>query len=234
MSHNRSEVISLKTLAFLEREGFTDKEVTIFVHSQWQKLEYVKRIVDRWNVVVGADNYTDQYNWMFNWFDEGEEVLFCDDDITGLIIRQGSEYRVPNLKEFALTAFADNSRIGCHLWGVYPSANRYFLRDAVSYRLKLIIGQLYGMKVRKLADPWITVPMKVDYELSIKHYLRDGMVCRYNFLAASSKVYSGKGGLQTPDRPKLSQEASEQLLQSYPNLVELKESCGKFTEISLK
>ena len=60
MSHNRSEVISLKTLAFLERDGFTDKEVTIFVHSQWQKLEYVKRIGDRWNVVVGADNYTDQ------------------------------------------------------------------------------------------------------------------------------------------------------------------------------
>ncbi|MAS82736.1 MAG: hypothetical protein CMF45_08605 [Legionellales bacterium] len=239
MSHNRHHSIGDKTLKLMDEEGFDPADVTIFVHNEQQKKTYEDYIDKKWNVVVGADHgeegqtgYTKQFGFMFNYYEEGTDVIFSDDDIAGMLVNPKCDYMYKGLKKFCEGAFAENARLGCHLWGLYPSANAFFLQDTVSYELNLIIGQFYGMRIRH--EDWITVPMKTDYELTIKHYIKDGMVCRYNWLASKSKVYAGKGGLQTPERAELSREGANLLLSRYPQFVKRKKSKGKFDEISLK
>lgn len=231
MSHNRHHTIGSKTLALLDKENFEPSRVTIFVHDKHQKKLYEDYNDSKWKVVVGATTYTDQYNHIINHYDEGTEVLFFDDDINGFMLHPEAEEGYKGMKDFAQTAFKENQKVGCYLWGLYPSANKFFLQNTVTYNLNLIIGQFYGMIIRH--GNWITVPMKTDYELTIKHFLRDGMVCRYNWIASQSKVYSGKGGLQDTDRQSLSEVGAKLLLDWYPTLVRKKKSASKFFEISL-
>ena len=231
-TYNRQQTIKEKSLAWLEKEGVADSDIYLFVHSDKIKKQYCEVLGDRYNVIVGVKEYVPQLQYMADYFDEGEDVLFMDDDLKGMLVKQGYEKHYKDLPTLCSEAFERIKKMDCYLWGVYPSSNRFFMRGNITYSFKIIIGGIYGMIIRK--DKWFTVPMKTDYELTIKHWIKDGIVTRYNYLGADTQIYSGKGGLQGVGRERLSHIASMTLLDRYPNLVALKKSKSGHQEIRLK
>jgi len=232
-TYNRQSIIKDKTLGWLEREGIPHNDIYLFVHSEEIKKEYCKELGDKYNIVVGAKECVPQLKYMADYFEEGENVLFMDDDIKGMVIKEGYEKYYKSLKVFAQKAFENIRNKNCYLWGVYPSSNKFFMRGKITYSFKLIIGGLYGMVIRK--EKWFTVPMKTDYELTIKHWIKDGITARYNFLGVDTQVYAGKGGLQDDkDREKKDWQACMIMLEKYPQLVALKKAKTGYPEIRFK
>ena len=125
-------------------------------------------------------------------------------------------------------------------WGVYPVDNPYFMKpttnnkdDYVSINLKFLIGYLTGVKNNKKAEIR-TIGDKEDYERTIKYYLKDGGVLRYNNICCNTKCYKEPGGIQATRKKEDSLRNAMKLMKDYPNLVRINNSRKSgFAEIRL-
>ena len=74
--------------------------------------------------------------------------------------------------------------------------NAFFMKKKVTTDLKFIMGGLYGFVNRKTKSiqPSSKIKEKEDYEQSIKYFIKDGGVVRFNDVSAKTKNHS-KGGL---------------------------------------
>jgi hypothetical protein len=80
-----------------------------------------------------------------------------------------------------------------------------------------------------------TIDDKEDYERSIKYYLKDGGVLRFNNVTCRTNCYKEPGGMQVERTKKRIHDSAVYLTKKYPNLCTL--NTGKksgFTEVRLK
>jgi hypothetical protein len=113
-------------------------------------------------------------------------------------------------------------------------------RKEMTTDLNYIVGAFYGIINRptlKAIQLTITKEngQKEDVERTLKYFLHDGIVLRFNKIGFITKYYGKEGGLgRFEDRIKPMLEASKKLKAKYPNYGEIKMRGNGMAEFVLK
>jgi hypothetical protein len=106
--------------------------------------------------------------------------------------------------------------------------------------LTYIVGAFYGIINRpKLKSIQLEITkengQKEDVERTIKYYIQDGKVLRFNKVGFTTKYYGKEGGLGTFEaRLAPMKEASDRLLKEYPEFGKVTTRPSGMTEFTLK
>jgi hypothetical protein len=129
-----------------------------------------------------------------------------------------------DLDKFIKTGFHDLSVSGMNLFGIYPVDNAFFMRPTdnrgkshLTNRISYIIGYCAGAINTRVCEKR-TVDDKEDFERSIKYYLHDGGVLRYNNITAKTRCYKEPGGMQEERTKARVKRSALYLSKKYPDL----------------
>jgi len=223
-SYKRPEGCRDKTLAVLHHYKIPKDQIFVVVADKEQQAAY-EAVLDPktyGKILVGVPGLAQVRNWIFDHFPKGAPLVCCDDDIRSFIEYTPSTKRheqpLRSLKEIIKRGFSECKKADCRFWGVYPSANGFFMKPSVSTDLKFIIGSFWGC-----FNPGSEVKLdrseKEDYERTIKFFIKDGSVVRLNFVSPKTAYYKEPGGMQTRNRLKHQHVAVKALLKKYPQFV---------------
>ena len=157
-------------------------------------------------------------NFMTDYYPEGQEILFIDDDITDFITKNGEPI---DFMAFIAKGFSDCKAAGLRLWGIHPISNRYFLKEKVSTDLRYIIGCFYGVINNKTIK--VDLDDGEDKLRTCLYYVLDGGVMRYNWIAPITKYYKEPGGMQTTRTLERQRASGINLLERFPELLHRKD-----------
>ncbi len=240
-SYKRPETVIDKTLQFLHLTNADKKSVTVFVADKKEAAVYVKTFRDnhiKIKIVIGKSTLRGQRNFMRKYYKQGTNVLFLDDDVEGIYQATNPKklVLVRNLNELCAGAFDMCSQFGVSLWGISAVLNPFFMSGkGISTDLKYIIGACYGEVIRHDKFYDLELEDKEDFERTIKHFIKDGNVIRYNEFAPKTNYYKEKGGMQETRTKERVKESALFLLRKYPQYCKL--NTGKknqeFVEIKL-
>lgn len=187
-SYQRAKVCRDKTISTLERHDL--KQATIFVVAE--EYDEYRAIMPEWVIVsIGVKGIVEQRQFILEQYPENTNIVYMDDDI--------EEIDVPNLKEFIENAFTQCREKGAYLWGVYPVWNPFFRNKPDTTCLNFCIGCFYGIINRHDHDLNIVISKqgnKEDVERSLRYFIKDGIVLRFNKVGVKTKFFS-VGGIGT-------------------------------------
>jgi hypothetical protein len=186
-SYNRHD--SITTLDTLKRHGIDLANVYLFLANEEEKALY--KVPDEVKVVVGVLGLNNQRNFISDYFDEGEILVYIDDDIKDFNI----------LEKPLLQVLHDSieylKKSPYQLIGFPPTANEFFNKTR-GYRegLYYAIGAFYIEK----NDKSIRRENKLeDIEHTLKSFEKYGNVIRCSDILFKTK-YWGTGGLEQERR----------------------------------
>ncbi len=145
-------------------------------------------------------------------------------------IKKGNMLRkLPNLDKFIKDGFKLCKKKKMRLFGIYAAYNPYFMKPTkrdgshISYKLTYVEGGFCGVINSRLAEKR-TVADKEDYERSIKYYLLNGGIIRYNSIGAVTKCYTEPGGMQSTGHRSWERvdKSARYLVEKYSGLCKLK------------
>lgn len=170
---------------------------------------------------IEDENIGKKRNFLLDYYPEGTHLLMLNDDISGFVRKNGDSERRISPEEFILFAeevFKNCEMSGVHLWGVYPVANGMFMSEKINRR-GFIIGTVQGVIVTKLRYPeW---GAKEDYDFTMQHIQKDGLVFRHEDIAVKASYKEKSGGCANTLKHEYYQELTEKLLQKYPNDIKI-------------
>jgi hypothetical protein len=224
-SYKRAETCRDKTLALLHTYKIPSSQIVVVVANEEEEKIYKETLDPKTygKIRVGLPGVASVRNWIFKNFPKGEKLVCCDDDIRGFIeytpTTKRHEQPLRSLKDVIRRGFAECEKAKCSLWGVYPSANGYFMKPTVTTNLRFIIGSFWGC-INPGEEIMMERSEKDDYERSIKFYLKDGCVIRLNFVSPKTAYYKEPGGMQSrSNRLKHQHAAVKALAKKYPDFV---------------
>jgi hypothetical protein len=252
-SYKRVETLKNKTLAVLKHYKIDPKKIHIFVADKEQKKVYEDALnpKDYYKIIVGKPGIKNIRNFMPNYFPEGQYIFYMDDDIYKIYDtvnptndpknkKGNKQIPLKSLKELIDTAFKLSKDTKITNWGVYPVNNPFFMkprtrdmRDYIGTNLCYIIGFMTGVINNRKAEVR-TIDDKEDYERSIKYYLKDNGLLRFNNITCYTKCYKEPGGMQVERTKQRIHDSAIYLTKQYPELCTL--NTGKksgFTEVRL-
>ena len=260
-SYKRPQTLKNKSLRVLQEQKIDPKRIDIFVADKEQediyKNELPKGAYNK--IIVGKPGIKNIRNFMPKYYPEGQKIFYMDDDIGQIfqnfnhgktLPRLNKEtydkkhnklIKLKNLHKFIEKAFALAKEKKMDNWGVYPVENPYFMKpttrksdDYTSTYLSYIIGFMTGVINNRKAEIR-TIDDKEDYERSIKYYLKDGGVLRFNNVTCRTNCYKEPGGMQVERTKKRIHDSAVYLTKEYPKLCTL--NTGKksgFSEVRMK
>jgi hypothetical protein len=231
-SYNRYKY--MKTIQTLHKHGIPIDSITIYV-IQEEYNEYKKEFPD-YNIVVGVKGLVPQRQFIMDQYPEGTPLVFMDDDLDEIDLSMTTF----TLQEFIKHAFQQCTEQKAYLWGVYPCYNPFFrkARSEMDTCLNFIVGCFYGVIVRK--NPNLDIILchhgnKEDVERSIRYFIEDGIVLRFNKVAPKTKYYGSVGGLGTmKDRMESMQIESNRIQNTFPEHGKIKVRKNGIHEFVLK
>jgi len=240
-SYKRAQICNEKTLAMLKKHHIPKNLINVYVANQEEYDEY-KKILDPslYNrLIIGKKGLVQQRKIISNSFPKGKCIVSFDDDVKSVDLSM-SGYKT--LDGFFKDAFAECKKQKAFLWGVYPVFNPFFRKgqQKISTCLNYIVGAFFGYINRpglKAIETTLTKEngQKEDVEMSIKYFINDGIVLRFNRIGFVTKYYGSSGGLGTFDeRLKPMLEASKVLKKAYPEYGEISTKKTGMTEFRLK
>jgi hypothetical protein len=228
----------------LHRHGIHKEVVFVYVADQEQHDLYSTTLNKEYygQLIVGVKGLVQQREFIMASFPKGQAIVFADDDLDDIYFAETSVYRGNPLHSFLESAFATSIKIGAFLWGVYPVDNPYFMKGEREYTtaLRLIVGAFYGIVNRPgCADLKLVLTRddshKEDTERSLQHFLKDGVVLRFDKVGIKTKYYGKIGGMgQFHERVEPSRKATERLVGVYPQYGVLKVRKNGMVEFALK
>jgi hypothetical protein len=223
-SYKRAEGCRDKTLAVLHQYKIPKDRIFVVVADKEQKAHY-EAVLDPktyGKILVGVPGLAQVRNWIFKHFPKGTPLVCCDDDIRSFIEYDASVKRherpLRSLKGVIERGFSECKKADCRFWGVYPSANGFFMKPTVTTDLKFNIGSFWGC-LNPGSEIQLERSEKEDYERTIKFFVKDGAVVRLNFVSPKTAYYKEPGGMQTRDRLKHQHAAVKALVKKYPQFV---------------
>ena len=239
-SYKRAKELNNKTLITLKEGGIPPEKINIFVASASEEVVY-KHILNKENynkIIVGELGIRNQRIFISKYFPEYTHIVSCDDDIESFSELDKTQAR-KNLKKIVdLNKLFDNTfellrTENLYLAGFPGHSNVYWLNPGYSTNLKFVIGVCHLYINRHDTDlyPNIESESKEDYEQSIKFYLKDKGVIRYNDICFKTK-YNQPGGLGV-DRFERNKNAQEYLCKTYPFICKSKFRKDGTPEVSL-
>ena len=247
-SHKRSDTIKNKTLRVLKESGIPDDRIYIFV-GESEKQIYKDSLGDTYNIVNGGDSGVSECNRMIiDYFPINQYIIQCDDDINFVLKLKDNEdtctkrpiingriepldLRSTNVLDLITAGKELMDKYLLNIWGLYPVANAYFMRDEITLDLRFLIGRIFGFNNTK--DIITTDSCRDDYERSILYYIRDGGIIRLNNYVADADTYIGKGGLAEQRSIKMMADSAVNLINKYPEYCCYKKCKSIYEEIRL-
>lgn len=243
-TYKRYELLKNNTLRLLAKYRINPKKIYIFVANKTEAKKYEKQLPEKaYNeIIIGVKGLKNQRNFITKYFNEGEYIIQMDDDIEQLfklIItntsskktlkkkRPNKNYKLvelDNLHKFIINAYKLLKKNKLYLWGVYPIANPFFMKPEITTDLRFIVGPFWGFINRHDTDLTITIDEKENVERTIKYFVKDNGVLRFNNITIKTNYYKNPGGLQAikKDRKKEAMKSAVYLTKKYPNLAKLK------------
>lgn len=187
-SAGREASINKNTMRMLRRYGIDMTRVYVFVPPD-ELIDYRKRFYNcnAINVIEGKYGIQAQRNYISEYFEEGQLIVEMDDDIHSIrelyITRTGTP-QTPYLRCLE-TLILDTAELfvetGYTCAGVYPVKNKYFMKNSTSYHLSHLIGSFRIFINCKICESRIFHLLE-DWETSLKYFLKDKGIIRYNNL----------------------------------------------------
>lgn len=211
-TYNRAETLKNKTLNLLESEKINKDNIYIFFANQKELETY--NLKGYKNQIVGVIGLTNQRNFIVNYFNDGEKLLWLDDDLVSIKTVEkdptkigkafDQKFKDSSIKEIAEIGFEQLSKNSCSLFGVYPVNNKGFLKiNNITTELKYIIGCCYGTINNKELFTFDVNEgnggAKEDFLRTLMVYKKEGKVVRLNGFTAITNYYKEAGGLQSLD-----------------------------------
>jgi hypothetical protein len=243
-SYKRSQICNEKTLKTLKKMNIPSSKIYVYLANKEEEDEY-KKILDKklYNkLVVGIKGLVPQRQFIMEQWSEGKHIVFFDDDVASIDLSMSKLFKGKSLDFFFKYAFKECKKMKSFIWGVYPVFNPFFrkARDELSTCLNYIVGAFYGIINRpNLKSIQLTLTkengQKEDVERTIKYFIEDGILLRFNKIGFETKYYGKSGGLGTFEaRLKPMLEASKLLKKTYPEYGEISTKKNGMTEFRLK
>jgi len=244
-SYSRDSIICKKTLQVLANAAVPQENIYIFVLESQKcsyKTEFIKNNFDRINLIsVNIEPGLDKMrNYITLYFPEGDYLLHMDDDIDDILklsideniidIKKSIRYnlisKISEFIEICNDAFDIIKNNNTALFGIYPVANGYFMKDLPehTFDLRFCVGVLWG----SINDHSILIDIeeKEDVQRSIMYFMKYKKILRINNITIKTKYYKTKGGMQDRcindlNRIESSKKSCEFLLDKYPEYTKL-------------
>ena len=201
-SYNRVSILKERTLTMLESYNIDKRKIFIFVVGG-QQLEYSKNLHNDYNIVIGKKGISNQRAFISEYFDEDRPIISLDDDVKNLyeINKLKKLKKITCLKCLIYETMYDMKSNKVNMCGFYPVPNPFFMKHNTSFNLKFCIGQFRIFFNKKSIETSREYILLEDYEMSLKYYLHDGRIMRYNNICMSADYNKLAGGLkETTDR----------------------------------
>jgi len=193
-SYQRAKICRDKTIATLEKHDL--KQATVFVVAE--EYDEYRAIMPEWVIVsIGVKGIVEQRQFILEQYPENTNIVYMDDDLETIDLSM-TPY---TLKEFIENAFTQCREKGSYLWGINPVWNPFFRNNKsnLSTCLNFCIGCFYGIINRHDHDLNIIISKqgnKEDVERSLRYFIKDGIVLRFNRVGVKTKFFS-VGGIGT-------------------------------------
>jgi|694.fasta_scaffold46443_5 hypothetical protein len=243
-SYKRSEVCKDKTLATLHKHKIDPKSIYVYVANK-EDYDLYEKTLDKntYNkLVIGKKGLVPQRQFIMNQWPAGKHIVFFDDDLQSIDLSLSPRFKGHNLDYFIKEAFVESEKLHSYIWGVYAVYNPFFrkARKETTTELNYIVGAFYGIINRpSLNAISLTITkengQKEDVERTLKYFLHDGIVLRFNKIGFETKYYGKEGGLgRFEDRIKPMMEASKKLKKQYGEYGDIKVRGNGMAEFVLK
>jgi len=133
-SYNRVDTLKKKTLALLKEFKIPKSKIYVFVANEEQKVLYEEGVgSDVGHIVVGIKGLPEVRNFIFDYFPKGQKIVSFDDDVRGFLefdeSKKRHEKKIVDLSGMFDRGFEECKKAGGRFWGVYPSANGFFMME---------------------------------------------------------------------------------------------------------
>lgn len=224
-SHQRIDLIGKRTLALLQRHKIPRERVHVYVATEEERRQYVAALDagSYGTLEVTCPGLGPSRNEIQRRWPPETPLVFCDDDIEEVVLWVDPKTKVPcdDLDGFLARAFQMTRAAGTRLWGVYCPANPYFMDPTVTYDLRYINGTFYGIFNTHDEGRFVSIVTKEDWQRTLKYYVRDGGVTRFNFAAVETRFYNTPGGVNAYRTEEVTRASCRQLLAEFPLLCSL-------------
>ena len=224
-SYNRVETLKEKTLALLQKHNIPKERIHVVVADEEQAKLYKAGVGESvGKIVVGVKGLVPVRNWIFKHYPLGTPLISFDDDVRGFIEYDPKAKRHERpLRDVAAMfdrGFDECNKVKARFWGVYPSANGFFMKPGVTTDLRFIIGSFWGC-LNPGED--IQVPIgggeKEDYQRTILFWEADGVIVRLRDVAVQTSTYGTPGGLQDGNRLARERKTVKAMLKRWPDFL---------------
>lgn len=243
-SYKRAEVCNNKTLTTLHDNKINSKQIYVYVANKEEYDIYEKTLDKKYyhKLIIGKKGLVPQRQFIMNSWPQNKHIVFLDDDVEKIDLSLSTQFKKHNLDYFIQYAFKECEKHKSYIWGVYAVFNPFFrkARKEMTTDLNYIVGAFYGIINRpNLKSLQLTITkengQKEDVERTLKYFIHDGIVLRFNKIGFVTKYYGKEGGLgRFEDRLKPMMEASKELKQKYGEYGEIKVRGNGMYEFVLK
>ena len=225
-SYKRAATLKEKTLATLQHYRINPALIHVFVANK-EEYETYKATLDPksyGHLHIAIPGMAAVRNYITGFFPKGKAIFNMDDDIRGFLEydprARRHERPLRDLKATITRGFAALKKEGQRLFGFYPVANGFFMKDGYTTDLRYIIGSVWG-----ILNPGpiltVTIDDKEDYLRSVMMYLLDGGVVRFSDVAPQSAYYKEEGGMQEERTMSRIDGSARAMVAAFPDLVTL-------------
>jgi hypothetical protein len=241
-SYDKPEILKNNTLNMLRNQNVPSTKINIFLATPAEKKRYESIIPkDLYNkMIVGKKGLLTQLRFIKNYYPEGSELIRMDDDLKMVFKKKYSKKSFEDgkisrkqynkiikisLPSFFTKAFELLKKKNLTLWGINKVQNNpYFMTDGYSTDLRFIVGNIYGWinDYDKKYDWTLSSPLNYtneDIEKTLKHYIADGGVLRFNDYGYTMVPNLSEGGIQSDiglnNRMKLLKQSNKDLVKHY-------------------
>lgn len=243
-SYKRADVCNEKTLKTLHENKIPASKIYVYVANK-EEYDLYKTILDHkyyHKLIIGVKGLVPQRQFIMNQWSNGKHIVFLDDDVAKIDLSLSSLFKSHNLDYFIKYAFKECIKYKSYIWGVYAVFNPFFrkTKKEVVTDLNYIVGAFYGIINRpKLKPIQLSITkengQKEDVERTLKYFLHDGIVLRFNKIGFITKYYGKEGGLgRFEDRIKPMKDACERLEKMYGDYGSIKVRGNGMAEFVLK
>lgn len=232
-SYKRAQRCGSATLAYLKACKIPKERITVFVADEAERDAYDDALPANscGEIVVGVPGMGAIRNFINRHYPAGTRIVHVDDDIQTLHIvhdttgtgEKGGMKLVPylELEELITNAFTLCEQTKLRLWGIYPVLNAYFMKTRVTTDLRYIIGCFWGSINSHDDVLQVSLDDKEDVERTLKCYVADGGVARFEYIAPKTNYYTEPGGMQIERTEERVTASAKALVERYPQLCSL-------------
>jgi len=238
-SYKRAETLRDKTLTMLEEKRVPAAIIHVFVATEDEKRIYGDTLKkgSYGKLIVAKPGMGAVRNFITEYFPKGKKIMNIDDDIKNFM-ELGSDGKlkaVTSLMPIFRAGFDKAASTGFRLFGYYPVANGFFMKDRVTEDLRYVIGSMWGIINPGIDMLKVTLDDKEDVQRSIIMYVLDGGVLRFEQYTPVTAYYKEPGGMQEERTKNRVDKSARALVDAYPGLASLNLSKKSgLTEVRLR